>query len=490
MKKILKLNIINILFIIYFMCSSYFSPIKWILYVGGLISYTIYLFKKNELEIVKYIISYTIITTVIIDYLFVYLHINVPFELKYIPEILSLLLVYIIVMKLDIYKEILNDSLFIIAIMIILFNFIYLISNDSNIYEYINGLRMYARYLPIYVILKVNDIDLSEEFKLYYFINIILMLLQVMVNTGKDNINGIFGLSGTTSSGIFMMTLLGIMTIKYIQKDINILKYIACIVITSITFVIQENKAFIIMQVLYIIFILLLCKGNMLKKMLGNIIIVVAIILSVHLLLELFPGYKSFVSKDTFKSEISNYLLKNNNDAFRMGRLQTLSYLDKLEMNKGLEELLGNGLGYSLPKENWYYEGIAKTFWSNNSVYDLNASRFYSRYGSNFGYHLSSLVILYLELGWSGILMITISLIIIMKRSINLILHKLSKTEDQIWGTIGINICMSSLFGFIYGSELQNRIYIIMIAILLGIMSHKESKLKIENRGVRVINEN
>lgn len=482
-KNFFETNLVNIYFIVYSLLSSYFLEIKWILYTIGLLAYTIYIFRKDEVQIVKYIINYAIISTIIIDYLFLYLHIKMPFELKYIPDIVSVLLIYKIIEQNKKYLTVLKDKILHFVLIILILNIIYVFGSDSNLIEYINGLRMYLRFVPIYIVLSVSYIDLNIEYKVYYFINLVLMVAQIVVNTGKDNINGIFGMNGTVVSSIFMLILVGTGTIEYIKREINIKKYVFIVLTTSIVFAFQENKAFILIEYIYIITIFLICRGNLAKKAIVGIVVSIVMVISINLLVTLFPGYESFIKKETFKYEISNYLFNNTNDAFVMGRFESLVYLDKLEMNKNLERLLGNGIGYSTPEENWYYQGIAETFWNDKFIFDINASEFYYRYGKNFGYHLSSLVILYLDLGLNGILLFMLIMLILLKKSIVLLKSKFSNKDDNIWGAIGINIFYASLFGVIYGSEMQNRTYLMIMAIFIGIISFKEkylNKRKIE----------
>lgn len=204
-KQFFKINFINLFLVIMLMLNNkLFDNVNFIKYSSGFIIiflYLIYLMTKNEIIIIKYLISYSLIVTTFVDYLFIYKTITVGFELKYIMEFIVIILSVKLITNYKKYIKIIKDPIFIIAIIAIILNLIYCIFNkDYSINDYLNGIRMYFRFIPVYIVLSYNVLSLDSDYYYYYYINLIIMIIQLFIGTGRDNINGIFGLIGTTTA--------------------------------------------------------------------------------------------------------------------------------------------------------------------------------------------------------------------------------------------------------------------------------------------------
>lgn len=490
-KQFFKINFINLFLVIMLMLNNkLFDNVNFIKYSSGFIIiflYLIYLMTKNEIIIIKYLISYSLIVTTFVDYLFIYKTITIGFELKYIMEFIVIILSVKLITNYKKYIKIIKDPIFIIAIIAIILNLIYCIFNkDYSINDYLNGIRMYFRFIPVYIVLSYNVLSLDSDYYYYYYINLIIMIIQLFIGTGRDNINGIFGLIGTTTATIFLLILVVVNTIKYINKKIKLGQFIITIAGTLILFVIQENKSFLIITPFIVILLMLIKKANIIKKSFSIILSVLLMLGALKTILIVFPEVSNLINKDTYRIAIEEYFLKNNNPAvFTMGRFEALSYLNKLENNTLFKEMFGEGLGIALPSENWYYEGQAKKNMNGKTIFNDNGSLIYNKYTNKLGYHLSSVVVLFLETGWIGIISLILIILIILKKSIYLII-KTNEEKYNIWGAIGIVLCFSYPISILYVDGLQNRVFMLLNLILLG-MINKNYILLINNKNIRII---
>ncbi|MFL0163634.1 hypothetical protein [Candidatus Clostridium helianthi] len=467
--KFLICNLINLILISCLFLSSYFGEAKYILYaIFGLI-YILYLLKKDEIDIIKNQISYTLISYVVLDSILAHTKIDVPFELKYLSEIISIILIFKILINFNEYKNSIKDSIAIIIIMCIIINFIYVCITTRNLSDFFNGLRIYFRFLPTYIILSNRKINIKYYYYMYYFINLIIFIIQIILKSDPDIINGIFGLTGPSTFAIFIMIMSIILYLKFLKKQCSIFVILLNIALTFTCFVLQENKAFIFIFIIVTIITLFVGKGIIVKKALVVSISIIFMIIGINMVMVLFPKFSSMFSGNTMIITIEDYILHNNNSKFIMGRLEAIPYLSSVEFDKPYENFIGKGLGSALPNENWYYidSGVSR----NRQIFDIQASKIYEKYGSNFGYHLSSTTVLNLEIGSIGLILIIVMCLIFTIRACVLI--RQGNLYNQIYGMIGIMLIISFLFATIYGSDLISRQFTLMIYVLIGIVTEK-----------------
>ena len=110
----LKINICNLILFICLLISSRISDLKWLFYLIFIFIFIIYLLKQSDITIVKHQISYIFISYSILDFLFYFKIINASMELKYITDIISIVLLFKVLINFYKYKCIIKDSFFII----------------------------------------------------------------------------------------------------------------------------------------------------------------------------------------------------------------------------------------------------------------------------------------------------------------------------------------------------------------------------------------
>lgn len=469
LKEFFIINIINTFIILEGIFINY-SIIAILMYIILLLVYSIFLLSKDTITIVKYQISYVLISYSVLDYLFNYTRLDIPLELKYVAEIISFILILKIVSNYKKYSYSLKDPIIIIIGITVIANLIYCLSGQNNLGDFLNGIRSYFRFIPTYIILSNTKFKFKYEYYVYYIVNIILILIQLFINTNPDNLNGIFGLTGSTSVTLFILILLVIYLTKYLNKKTSFIKFMSILSLTLIIAVLQENKAGIVIEILLLVIIIFLSRKHVIKKIIAIFILITAFIVGVNMLVTRFPGFQDMIRPDTMKTSIEDYLFKNNNKNFEMGRFETIAYFNYTELDSIEKKILGNGIGSALPKENWYYAGPNRN--KGRNIVDISSSRIYEKYGENFGYHLSSIIVLYLEGGIVGILLIFIMWIIIFKRSAYLLIKGI-QLEEKCIGSIGIMMCIYILFPIIYGGSLQNRTFMLLVIVIMSIVSRK-----------------
>lgn len=475
LNNIFKTNIINFILIFILVLANLLDiqSIGFIFSTVSLFFYIIYILKQSEINIIKYQISFVLISYVVVDYIFNYTPIKISFEIKYIADFISIILIYKIILNLEKYKKIYKDKILIILIIFILYNFLYSIIINSSLYDFINSIRIYFRFIPLYIIVSNNIVDLKGEYYFYYFINLIIFIIQFILNTHRDVINGIFGLTGPSTFAIFVMIMSIVINYKYINKKCSLVIFILNLILTYTLFVIQENKAFIIIFSLVLFIINLVVKGNFLKKITIYISGGIIIVFSINFLLILFPNFQDMFSKDTARTFIEEYAFGNNNPKFSIGRLEAISYMNMNELNTDYDKIFGKGLGTALPDENWYYNDTGAR--RDREVFELPSSTMYDKYGSLFGYHLSTLTTTYIEVGIIGIFFVGIILVIFTFRVLKLFLFN-PLTENKIIGSIGGMTIISFLFATIYGSDMISRQFTMIIFLIMGIVTQKYLK--------------
>lgn len=467
-KEFIYINLINLFIVIISILANFSGTLKLPTYVILIITYTIFLLSKDEVEIIKYQISYAVIVSVIVDNIFAFTKLQMPLELKYFIDFISLIILFKIILNFKKYRTIIKDRILIIIGACVIINIALLFNDTYRLYDFFNGIRMYFRFVPIYIVLSCRSFNFKNMYYKYYIINIMLIFFGVIINLPVDSRNGIFGIVGP--SYIFLSILVAINTIKYLKKGIKISTYIATILLTMVILVLQENKAIMLILPIAIFILIMIDKGYVIRKNIIIVSIIISLIVGVRLLTTLFPNFSSMYNVNTMNTAVENYIYGNSNPAFVMGRFQALSYMEKVELDSPIDKLFGKGLGSALPAENWYYSGDMLS--KGRKVIDFKPSFIYEKYGANFGYHLSSYVILYLENGILGISTVIIILIIMFRRSF-IIMKKCDLTSKKAIGAIGIITLIIVLFPLYYSSILQSRLFEFLLFVIMGIVTNQ-----------------
>lgn len=473
--KFIFINAINFFLFVALYLASKLGEAKWVCYAIFLAIYFIYLLRKDSITIIKYQISFLLISSMCLDVFYFYSSLNMPMEVKYVVDIIAYLLCFKIIINIKQYKSVLKDPLICLIIIASIFSCILCLINNGSFVDLFNGFRIYYRFIPVYIVLSLNRFEYKTEYYLFYCINILAFILEVVLKMAQDHRNGIFGATGSPSSSIFMLIMLTIIFIQYINKKKSLSKIIFVLIITLLYFTFAESKAYIFITISIIYILAILSKGKYLKKLLIGLVSIMVLLSSISIITILFPNFTNMFKLDTMNNSIESYLLKNNNEAYEMGRVEGVMYVSQLELNTKEKEFVGLGLGSALQPENLYYsrDKVAK----GRKFIDFKNSSIYSKYGEASGYYLTSVGVLFIETGFVGILAL-VSLYIIMVKKIMYIIKYHTDFSQYLIGMIGISTIIASIFPILYGGGLLSRNLMFIIFVILGKITYTYNYIK------------
>lgn len=465
-QTIVKISIINIFIILICILANLTGKFKYNIYIPVLTVYFFYLLTKNEVTIVLYQFYMMILNEFILDNIFHYIRIDTPLELKYITEFISIILIMKILINKKVYGNLMKNKVIILLLTIIIINTIIVISNNESILQLMNALRIYFRFIPVYLVIRYNNVDFKTSYRLLYMASITIFFIQVLLNFHRDFRTGIFGIIGGSVFSVFMSIKVIDLTIKFINKKASRSKLILFTLLTFAIFALAESKAFILILAVSMIAILVLSKGNILKRSVFIIITSVLLVFGVNLMVKIYPNFSYFLSVKNMKNNVENYIFGNSNPVnFSMGRFEAMNYIGNLEKNTLEKKLLGLGSGVSMPQENIFYINDA----SGKKVIDFPESRVFEQYDKKYGYYLSSFATMYLDNGYLGIVILIGIFFIILIKSVYLVRYGRELDSKSIGG-ISLCIVLASIFCCFYGSDLFYRNYSYMLCIVSALV--------------------
>lgn len=472
-KGIIILNTVNCVFFLILFISSKFGDLKWIFYILFIGIYIIYLLRKSNVVIVKYLISFLLISSMCLDTIYIKTLNDTPMEIKYVVDIILSLLLFKIIVNIKKYKLILKDPLFTLIMISIIFNLALFTIYNEGFDDLINGFRIYYRCIPIYLVLSIDEFDFKIEYYLYYIINIIAFVFETYIRMHQDNRTGLFGAAGTSAFAIFVLIMLVISLVKYLNKKKSLRGMLFILFITIMYFVISENKAFIFITIFLVASNAIVASGIIRKKVTILISTIVIALIGMNILIALFPNFRDMFNPNTMEDSISSYLLNNNNSNFEMGRIEAISYLTEIELNTEGKKLFGIGLGSALPPENWYWDNKS----NGRKIIDFQESQLYSKYGEKSAYYLTSVGVLFIETGIVGILVLIFIYSIVVRRC-SYIIKNSNNIYQSIIGFIGIFTVISIIFPILYGGALLNREFMVLLFIIIGNVTYTYNIIK------------
>ena len=155
-QTIVKISIINIFIILICILANLTGKFKYNIYIPVLTVYFFYLLTKNEVTIVLYQFYMMILNEFILDNIFHYIRIDTPLELKYITEFISIILIMKILINKKVYGNLMKNKVIILLLTIIIINTIIVISNNESILQLMNALRIYFRFIPLRLGMKLQ----------------------------------------------------------------------------------------------------------------------------------------------------------------------------------------------------------------------------------------------------------------------------------------------------------------------------------------------
>lgn len=479
-QEIIYINKINLL--MFFICfiGSFTGSLKYFIYVIACGFYIYYLIKKDERVIILHQLYFLILSEFMLDSIFHYIRIETPLELKYISEIISLVIILKIIMKRKDYENILKNKVLMLVFFIIVINIIITIVNKQDLAQLLNAIRIYFRFIPVYIVISYKGILLNKIYGILYVANLIIFLLLTLLGTHRDLRNGIFGIVGSHTFAIFVSIILIYKIVNIMNNRFN--KYNTMEVLfygfgTIIMFVISENKAFMGLIGISIFLIVIINKGNLVKKIIICMCIILMSGVGANILVKMYPQWTYLLSIKNFQHNIDDYIFGNSNKkAYSMGRYEAMNYISNLEFKTLNKKLLGLGLGSSIPRENSFYINDSKE----QFVFDFPESRIYKKYDKKYGYYLSSLSYIYLDNGILGTLVL-ISLVLISFLKGVYILRNGKTVEKKFIGGVAIFIVLSAIYSCGYGGALINRTYNYINCIILGLLTYSYDEYKKES---------
>lgn len=421
MKKIIKNlfmhlvinSIFSIMFLLLYLTNLNFGLIILIL------SYILYIILIDEKDIITNQISLLIVLNVFYDMLWRKTLLDVPLELKYLIDFMSIILLFKIILHRNKYKLVFKDSIVILTLIWIVISMIISFSNNVSLYNYIMSLRIYIRFLPIYIILSNNRIFYNKyDLYLLILINIVIIPIQSMISFMDDR-SGVFGISNVQALLLFLIIMTAVVVTMYSNKKINIFSFILCIILMFIICGVAEIKIGMVIIPGVIVLILLLNTRNPIKIVVSIMSIIIMVNIGISILIKVTPGFSTFFEKDKLKQNVINYTMKTNDPRFYLGRLQNIFYTNEYLLKDKEEKIFGLGVGSSMPSENYYYE--LRYGQRNLTPYCTNL---YKQYGVYFGYHFSSVNIIYLESGYIGIIIYFSIIFIVLYRSFKILFRE------------------------------------------------------------------
>lgn len=474
--KYFKVTIINILVLMICLLASYNNLTKVSIYPIVLFIYYLFLFiQKRDNDIVLYQIIMFIISTFILDIIFHYFKISTPLELKYIVEGISIVLFLRILINRKVYTDILRDYFFITISIIIIFSLITSFFNGNKFIDLFNAIRIYFRYIPIYIVLSKEVLKLKSFYRVVYLFNLLVFIIQTILGVHRDLRVGIFGIVGASCFEIFIIIFYMNMLIKYLYKEVSFYKLFIVFLGTTAMFAIAESKSTLIMFILISILIICFINTKIFKKVIIFTVLIAMLISGWNMMIKLYPNFAYFADISKIGEFTKDYIFGNSNEVmFEKGRYEAAMFVSDMEKKDSIDKLFGVGLGKSIPPENLFYDTDAN---GRQVVWDFRQSQIFNKYGIRVGYHLSSFGIVLIDSGYIGIAILISFIIIFFKRGLYL-LRKGETTEVKILGGMAIYIALSAIFHCGYANSLTDRSYLFIVCLLLGIIQNAYLNLK------------
>lgn len=473
--KYIKICLISILVLTTTLITSRIAVGSFILNSIVISLYYLFLLSLNsEIDIVLHQIFMYIISNFVLDILFHYIKIDTPLEIIYLVEGISVILLMHILVKKK-YNNLLRDPIVVISIIIIISSIFFAFIKHNNAISVFNAIRIYFRFLPTYIVFSFNNINLSKLYKLIYIPNIIVFFGQTLLGGHQDLRTGIWGIRGTGCFGIFIGILYIYILVKKIYTKSNFKNTIFIMILTLLMFVLNENKAQLLILILVSLIILSINNTQIFKKIILSIVIFILLIIGWDLMIKFNPKFSYLSDLTKLNTYVQNHLFGNSNrKEFLMGRIEAGLYIRNNECETLIDEVFGLGLGESIVPENDFYVKDAK---GRQEIFDFKESNIYRNYGSRLGYHLSGFNFIIIDGGYIGVIACILIFLVIIHRSIKLVIKGM-RIDDKIIGAIGIYIFFTGVYGAFYSAGLINRGYMLMLCIILGKINNS---LKISN---------
>ena len=462
-----KIGIIDAIVLLACFLSNYTGILKPVLYTIIIGTFFAYLFTvKDEMEICNYEIIMCIFSTFFLDSTFHYLRLNTPLELNYICECMSIILCFKIMFKRKKYSKLLKDPFLKVILVSIVVSIITSLINLNSFIDLINGLRIYFRFIPIYIVLSHNKVDYKMEYKIFYFVNLVIFTILSVLGVFKDLRTGIFGIVGGATFEMFMSIALMYMLVKYLSKEVSFIYLALTLCITIVCYAVNESKAYIFITVLLTLIVAVIVNTKIMKNVITFFIIGAIFVAGMDLLVKLYPKFIYVINYKQFASYVTEFIFGNSDQVqYKMGRFQGMVYVADNEQKDDFEKIFGVGIGKSIPLENWFYVKDKERY---QEVFDFPISPIYSKYGETLGYHLSSFSLVFIDGGYFATVICILIITIFAYKGIYLLRNGINVNEMFI-GATAFFMAISAIYSCGYSGALRNRGYQVIVLICIGI---------------------
>lgn len=477
-KKLVLYFTINCLFL-FISLALYKSEAQLIYLIPTILIYLGYILFLNEKNVVTNQIILAILYNIIYMSLWKVKSFQIPMEIQYILDVISIILVLKIFYKFNKYKKCTKDYVVILSLVfIILSGIFYIINNNVSFINYIMSLRMYFRFLPSYIIIaNYKNIYNKNDLNILCILNILFIFIQYFFagSFGRDDIDGIFGISNVQALLLFLVIIYSIALTSYIYKKINLITFI---IISAILFIISgigEIKMFFIAAPVVTIITVIVNLKKALRFIKLSMPIIVMIIFGYHILSIVSPNFKNFFDYGQIEENIYNYTMESNDDRFYLGRFENIVYTNNNILVYDADKIVGLNVGYAMPNQHWYLETHNNN--PSRNIISLYDTPLYEIMGVWSGYQFSSMNIIYLETGLIGIIIFYLVIIIQFRRSYK-ILKKSNRFEDKCLGIVGISffaIWTPLMFYYPYLIDISA---MLILMIIMGLTTNKYNNIK------------
>lgn len=472
----IKIIVIDAIVLLACFLASYtgvFKPLLCTIIIG---TFYMYLFTvKNELEVCNYEIIMCIFSTFFLDTTFHFLRLSTPLELNYICEGMSIILCMKIIVKRKKYSKLIKDHFLKVILITIVVSIVTSFINLNNVVDLVNGLRIYFRFIPIYIVISHNKVSYKNEYKIIYLVNLIAFAGLSVLGVFKDLRTGIFGIVGGSTFEMFMSIALMYILVKYLSKEVSLLYFGLVMGITIICYAVNESKAYIFITILLTSIVAVVVNTKIMKKVITFAIICAIFAAGMNLLIKLYPKFIYVIDYNQFTSYVDEFIFGNSDQIqYKKGRFEGMVYVANNEQHDDFEKIFGVGMGKSIPLENWFYVKDKKLY---QEVYDFPISPVYSKYGETLGYHLSSLSSVFIDGGYFAIAICILIIIIFSYKGVY-ILRNANNVDERFAGAIAFFMIIAAIYSCGYSGALRNRGYQVIVLVCFGIAENVYKNIK------------
>lgn len=311
-----------------------------------------------------------------------------------------------------------------------------------------NTYRVFILFFSCIVALDIRDVDdIFNKLQIMFWINTGLCSYQfVVLRLERDNLGGIFGvdLGSNTYMNAYLCIMIAYVLVWYTYKKISVIKMTAVLLVSLAIAALAEMKFFFVEFVIIVVLNYLLSKFSF-RKLFTIIGSIAVLSVGLYLLKMYFADQYIFV---TDVDQFWKYAVGFNNDAsyMKIGRLSAFSYIDTQFFNNSVfYKVLGMGFGHV-----------------ETSKFPLFNSSFAKMY-SYTDYHNYVHTILYLETGYTGLILFVLFFVAIFIQCFKY-KKKLIKYDNYVVLTMLMSIL--SILLLIYNITLRSDAGFIMYLML------------------------